>query len=83
MESALYREIFEEGESRGEAKGKAAALVQILQHRLGHGDEVLSQRIRAETRLDVLNSWLDEAVLAIEPQEFQQLAIRIRRTPPP
>ena len=99
MESSLYREIFEEGEAKGradgeakgradgEVKGKVEAktdmLLRILMRRFHFVDDLLSQRIRAETRLEVLDAWLDEAVLTADEQGLGQLIEHIKRTPPP
>jgi hypothetical protein len=87
MESSLYREIFDEGKAEGELKGKAEGkadtLARILLRRFHLVDDLLTQRIHAETRLDVLDLWLDEAVLTADEEGIQHLVERIKRTPMP
>jgi hypothetical protein len=39
--------------------------------------------LRAETRLNVLDAWLDEAVLTADEQGLGQLIEHIKRTPLP
>lgn len=91
MESELYREIFEEGaaegeargEARGKAEGKADTLIRILLRRFHFVDDLLSQRVRAETRIEVLDAWLDEAVLTQDEAGLGTLVEHIKRTPLP
>ena len=83
MESSLYREIFDEGKTEGKAEGKADTLLRILLRRFHFVDDLLTQRVRAETRIEVLDAWLDEAVLTSEEQGLGQLIEHIKRTPLP
>ena len=91
MESELYREIFEdgriEGEARGEARGEAKAkvdlLVRILLRRFHFVDDLLNQRIRSESRAEMLDAWLDEAVLTQDEAGLGTLVEHIKRTPLP
>lgn len=90
-ESALYREIYEEGEAKGQARGqargqaagKADTLIRVLFRRFHHVDDLLSQRIRAETRIEILDVWLDDAVLGEGEAALARLIEFIKRTPLP
>lgn len=87
MESELYREIFQKGETKGEARGEAKAkvdlLIRILLRRFHFVDDLLNQRIRSESRAEVLDAWLDEAVLTQDEQGLGKLVEHIKATPLP
>lgn len=70
----------------GEAEGLATQVprvVRILFRRLGYVEEAIPQRVRAETRQDVLESWYEEALNVIDESAAQRLVEHIRRSPPP
>lgn len=91
MQSELYRSIFSKGEARGEARGKARGkaegkaddLLRIFLRRRGPVDEAVRQRIQAETRIEVLDMWIDDALLARDEASFVRLLEQIQKTPPP
>ncbi|HUY31422.1 MAG TPA: hypothetical protein VMV69_01475 [Pirellulales bacterium] len=68
---------FKRGEAEGEAKGKADALLHVLERRFARGVSTdLEAFIRAATDLERLDRWLDLAFEAGSLDEFQRLAQR-------
>ena len=86
MESELYKSIFEKGEIRGRAAGRAEAsaanLVRFLIHRLGPVDPELQQRILSFSNADVLESWSEEAFLAQDEAAARRLVEKITQILP-
>ena len=80
IESQLYKEIFKEGEDQGELKGQARTLLRVLLRRFDYLDEDLSRRILAETRQDLLELWLDDALAIPSAEKLPPLVERILRT---
>ena len=59
----LARELIRTGEARGEAKGKAELLIQMLHRRFGPLPESVEARIRASAALNV-DAWIDTVLEA-------------------
>jgi hypothetical protein len=72
-----------EGEAKGEAKAKADAVLRILRRRFGYATESLSQRLRAETRIDLLDTWFDDALMLADEPALHRLVEQILSTPLP
>jgi len=85
MESSLYKEIFEKGEAKGEARGRVMTLtgmlVRILTHRLGMLEPALRERIRTCSDVDTLEAWCNEAVLIADAEAARRLAEKIQKAP--
>jgi hypothetical protein len=72
---------FNKGEAEGKAKGKgeakADAVLRILQRRFGYANESLNQRLHAETRIDLLDTWFDDALMLADEPALHRLVEQI------
>jgi hypothetical protein len=73
MASTLYQSIFE----KGEAKRCAETILRILTRRLGTLDPAVATRIRAESNLDTLDVWLNEALDLPDAESAHRLVEKI------
>ncbi len=83
MESQLYQSILQEGRVEGRVEGEAKALLSVLALRFDYADESLSTRVRAETRMPLLESWFQNAVILADKKALRSLVATIKNTPLP
>jgi hypothetical protein len=62
--------------AEGEARGRAAALIEILEMRFGPVPVDLQLAIREETDLAQLKQWVEPALVAYSLTDFRQLVQR-------
>jgi len=86
MESALYRELFQDAEIRGEARGEAQrtadTILRILTHRLGMVPPRVKQVVQGPIEPLVLEGWYHAALMAITADEAGRLVERILEQAP-
>jgi hypothetical protein len=73
MASTLYQSIIE----KGEAARCAKTIIQVLTRRMGALDPAVATRIRAETSIDTLDVWLNEALDLPDAESARRLADKI------
>ncbi|MGW2639201.1 hypothetical protein [Streptomyces sp. NPDC001348] len=66
----LIEETLIEGEARGEAKGRAADVLRILDRRGIEVPEAVRERVTSCTDLEVLGTWFDRALTATNTEEL-------------
>lgn len=74
---------FNKGEAEGKAKAKADVVLRILLRRFGYTNDSLSQRLHDETRIDLLDRWLDDALMVPNEQALRLTIEQILSTPLP
>ncbi len=77
MASSLYQSIYEKGEARGEAKARAATLVEVLTLRVGELDPAVAARIRSVQSSETLRIWLSEALSTADAESARRLIEKI------
>ena len=87
MESALYKSIFAQGESRGESRGEARVYAKtinkLLLRWLGTVDSSLRQRVATFPDRNILAAWHDEALELNDAESARKLLEKIQNTPSP
>lgn len=63
-------EMIKDGELRGELRGKAESVLELLRE-LGTVSDELRNKIMAEKNMEVLNAWLKKAARAESVKQFQ------------
>jgi hypothetical protein len=74
---------FNKGKAKGKGEAKADAVLRILQRRFGYANESLNQRLHAETRIDLLDTWFDDALTIADEPALHRLVEQILSTPLP
>lgn len=72
---AIIARELEESEARGEAKGRAAALLTVLTSK-GEVSEQLEQRIYEQKKSELLDQWLRIAATAPDVGAFEEQIMR-------
>ena len=68
---AIIAREMEESEARGEARGRASALLTVLASK-GEVSEMLEQKIQAQQKSDLLDQWLRIAVTTPDVRTFEE-----------
>jgi predicted transposase YdaD len=81
MTSTLYQEILAEGRAEGEASGEARnqkkTILRILTLRLGEVEPTVRERVQALDSDEVLTSWYEEALEAVDSSAARKLVGKI------
>lgn len=68
---AIIAKEMEESEARGEARGRASALLTVLSSK-GEVSEKLEQKICMQTRSELLDQWIKIAAVAPDVRDFEE-----------
>jgi predicted transposase YdaD len=79
MTSTLYQEILAEGQAEGEARNQKKTILRILTLRLGEVEPMVRERVQALDSDEVLTSWYEEALEAVDSSAAQKLVGKITR----
>ncbi|MGN0344183.1 MAG: hypothetical protein ACI4EC_04380 [Lachnospiraceae bacterium] len=72
---AIIAREMEESEARGEARGRASALLTVLASK-GEVSEILEQKIQAQKKSEILDQWIRIAATVPDVGSFEQCIMR-------
>ena len=72
---AYFVREMEESEARGEARGRASALLTVLASK-GEVSEILEQKIQAQKKSEILDQWIRIAATVPDVGSFEQYIMR-------